>query len=192
MADFNKAFETLMKLEWSNCEDALHKNEGEDGYTFMGVYQKAHPDSILWEILDNYKFIEDIDGEPDDGQLKRLSILMCNNTNALQEVKKIYRRDYWNRAKLYDVKSQKIADEIFVFGVNAGIERAIKLAQEIVGVKPDGIVGPKTLEALNGYKEKLFDILFDAGEAEYYESLVRAKKRFAKFEDGWLNRAKAV
>ena len=192
MADFNKAFETLKKLEFEDCSDALHKNEGEDGYTFMGIYQKAHPDSILWEILDNYKFIEDIEGEPTEEQLKRLSVLMCNNTNDLQEVKKIYRRDYWNRAKLYDVKSQKIAEEIFVFGVNAGIERAIKLAQEIVGVEADGIVGPKTLEALNGYKEKLFDILFDAGEAEYYESLVRAKKRFAKFEDGWLNRAKAV
>jgi len=192
MADFNKAFETLMRLEWSNCEDALHKNEGEEGYTFMGVYQKAHPDSILWEILDNYKFIEDIDGEPTEEQLKRLSILMCNNTNALQEVKKIYRSEYWNRAKLYDVNSQKIAEEIFVFGVNAGIDRAIKLAQKIVGVKPDGIVGPRTLAALNGYNDKLFDIVFDAGEAEYYESLVRAKEKFARFEDGWLNRAKAV
>jgi len=192
MADFNKAFDTLMKLEWSNCKDALHKNEGEEGYTFMGVYQKAHPDSVLWEILDDYKFIEDIDGEPDDGQLKRLSILMCNNTNAMQEVKKIYRSEYWNRAKLYDVQSQKIAEEIFVFGVNAGIERAIKLAQRIVGVKPDGIVGVKTLAALNSYNGKLFDILFDAGEARYYESLVRAKEKFARYEDGWLNRAKAV
>ena len=192
MADFNKAFETLMRLEWSNCEDALHKNPGEDGYTFMGIYQKAHPDSILWEILDNYKFIEDIEGEPREEQLKRLSTLMCNNWNAMQEVKNIYRQKYWNRAKLYDVQSQKIAEEIFVFGVNAGIERAIKLAQKIVGVKPDGIVGPKTLAALNGYNGKLFDILFDAGEAEYYESLVRAKEKFARYEDGWLNRAKAV
>ncbi len=192
MADFNKAFEVLMKLEWSNCEDALHKNEGEEGYTFMGIYQKSHPDSILWEILGNYKFIEDIEGEPNEEQLKRLSKLMCNNTNAMQEVKKIYRSEYWNRAKLYDVQSQKIAEEIFVFGVNAGIERAIRLAQEIVGVKADGIVGPKTLAALNSYNDKLFDVVFDAGEAEYYESLVRAKEKLKIFEDGWLNRAKAV
>ena len=192
MADFNKAFEILKKLEFKDCSNALHKNKGEDGYTFMGIYQNAHPDSILWEILDNYMFIEEIDGEPTKEQLKRLSKLMCNNTNALQEVKNIYRQKYWNRAKLYDVQSQKIAEEIFVFGVNAGIERAIKLAQEIVGVKADGIVGAKTLAALNAYNERLFDIIFDAGEARYYHSLAEAKKRFKIYEDGWLNRAKAV
>ena len=184
MADFNKAFETLKKLEFKDCSDALHKNEGEDGWTFMGIYQKAHPKADIWKELQKY---QEIESDP-----KRLSQLLCNNIHALQEVKNIYRQKYWNRAKLYDVKSQKIAEEIFVFGVNAGIERAIKLAQKIVGVKADGIVGPKTLAALNSYNDKLFDIVFDAGEAEYYESLVRAKKKYAKFENGWLNRAKAV
>jgi len=192
MADFKKAFEVLKKLEYRDCSNALHKNPGEDGYTFMGIYQKAHPNSTIWRDMRNYFYLLDIDGEPTKEQLKEVSKLMCGNANVVDEVRKIYKKQYWDRARLDDVKDQKIAEEIFVFGVNAGMERAIKLAQEIVGVEVDEVVGPKTLAALNGYNGKLFDILFDAGEARYYESLVRAKKRFARFEDGWLNRAKAV
>ena len=189
MADFNKAFETLKKLEFKDCSDALHKNEGEDGWTFMGIYQKAHPNSQIWNHLDRYKAMT---GGATKEQIEHMSELMCNNPYVREEVENIYRSEYWNRAKLYDVKSQKIAEEIFVFGVNAGIERAIKLAQQIAGVEPDGIVGPKTLAALNSYNDKLFDIVFDAGEAEYYESLVRAKKKYAKFENGWLKRARVI
>ena len=104
MADFNKAFEILKRLEFKDCSNALHKNEGEEGWTFMGIYQKAHPNSKIWKELEKYQEIE--------SDIKKLSRLLCNNTIALQEVKNIYRQKYWNRAKLYDVKSQKIAEEI--------------------------------------------------------------------------------
>lgn len=185
MADFNHAFEVLQHLEWSNCEDALRWNDGENGWTFMGIYQVAHPKSQIWKELAKY---QEIEKDP-----KKLSQLLCHNAQALQEVKNIYRQKYWNRAKLYDVKNQKIAEEIFVFGVNTGIERAIKKAQELIGVKVDGIVGPKTLEALNSFDVDLFDVGYDFEELKYYKELVRSNpKRFAKYEDGWVNRAKAV
>ena len=187
MADFEKAFKILKNLEFKNCKNALHKNKGENGYTFMGIYQKAHPNALIWKELERYKIIL---GETEP--LKELSRLLCHNVHALKDVRDIYKREYWDKARLDDVKSQKIAEEIFVFGVNAGIENAIKAAQRLVGVIDDGIVGPKTLKALNSHNGKLFDILFDAEEAKYYESLISAKKRFAVFEDGWLNRAKAV
>ncbi|BAF69597.1 glycoside hydrolase family 108 protein [Nitratiruptor sp. SB155-2] len=185
MADFNHAFEVLKHLEFKDCEDALHRNEGEHGWTFMGIYQKAHPDADIWKELAKYQEIE--------SDTKKLSRLLCNNAHAIQEVKNIYRQKYWNRAKLYDVQSQKIAEEIFVFGVNTGIENAIKKAQELVGVKVDGIVGPKTLKALNSFDVDLFDVGYDFEELKYYKELVRSDpKKFAKYEDGWVNRAKAV
>lgn len=182
MADFNKAFEILKKLEYKDCSDALHWNHGEHGWTFMGIYQVAHPDSIIWKKLNEY-------GTTDKEELSKL---LCKDNEVINEVKRIYRQEYWNKAKLYAVDSQQIANEIFVFGVNAGIKRAIKLAQKIVGVVQDGIVGQKTLKALNAYNDKLFDIVFDAGEAEYYESLIEANRKYAIYENGWLNRAKSV
>jgi len=192
MADFEKAFDIVQKLEYSDCSNALHRNPGEDGYTFMGIYQKAHPNSPIWKEMKNYFRMVRVHGEPTKNQLREVSRLMCGNGKALDEVRRIYKKEYWDRARLDEVKDQKIAEEIFVFGVNAGMDRAIKLAQKIVGVKADGVVGPKTLASLNSYNGNLFDILFDAGEAKYYESLVKAKKRFAKFKDGWFKRAKAV
>jgi len=185
MADFNRAMNILKKAEFNDCSNILHKNKGEDGYTFMGIYQKAHPNSKIWQELEKYKEIAT--------DIKELSKLMCNNAIALQEAYNIYRINYWNRAKLYDVKSQKIANEIFLFGVNAGCERAIKKAQEIVGVKADGIVGPKTLAALNSFDEDLFDVMFDVEEVKYYKELIaKNPERFKRFEKGWVNRAKAV
>lgn len=193
MADFKKAFEILKKLEYNSCKNALHKNRGEEGYTFMGIYQKAHPRSLIWRELENYKrMLEIYEREPTQEELEELSKLLCNNTHAVGEVERIYKQEYWDKARLDEVQSQKIAEELFIFGVNAGIKRSIKLAQEIVGVNPDGVVGPKTLTALNSFNGNLFDILFDAGEAKYYESLVRANKKFARFERGWLQRARTV
>ncbi len=184
MADFKKAFEIVKRLEFKDPSNALHKNPGEDGWTFMGVYQKAHPNSGIWKELARYQAITN--------DTKELSRLLYNNNAARNEVERIYKTEYWDKARGDEIASQQIADEIFIFGVNAGMKRAIKAAQEIVGVKPDGVIGPVTLKALNAYSEKLFDILFDASEAEYYASLAAQKERFAKFEDGWLNRAKAV
>ncbi|WP_281950287.1 glycoside hydrolase family 108 protein [Nitrosophilus kaiyonis] len=184
MADFNHAFEVLKHLEFKDCSDALHWNEGEQGWTFMGIYQNAHPNSKIWKELEKY---QEIEKDP-----KKLSRLLCNNITAMQEVKNIYRMKYWNRAKLYDVKSQKKAEEIFVFGVNVGIENAIKKAQELVGVKADGIVGPKTLKALNEYDKDLFDAGYDFEEIKYYKELINKNPKFAKYEKGWVNRAKAV
>ncbi len=193
MADFKKAFEVLKKLEYRDCSNALHKNPGEDGYTFMGIYQKAHPNCTIWRDMRNYFYLLDIEGEPTKEQLGEVSKLMCGNANVVDEVHKIYKKQYWDRARLDEVRDQKIADEIFVFGVNAGMERAIKKAQEVVGVKQDGIVGPKTLKALNNFDADLFDVMFDVEEVKYYKELIaKNSERFKRFEKGWINRAKTV
>ncbi len=42
MANFRKSMEILLKLEFNNPHDALHKNKTENGFTFMGIYQGAH------------------------------------------------------------------------------------------------------------------------------------------------------
>ncbi|WP_303296956.1 hypothetical protein [Campylobacter fetus] len=40
MANFRKSMEILLKLEFNNPNDALHKNKTENGFTFMGIYQE--------------------------------------------------------------------------------------------------------------------------------------------------------
>ncbi|MBR8461621.1 hypothetical protein KDE12_01995 [Campylobacter sp. faydin G-105] len=55
--------------------------------------------------------------------------------------------------QLNRLHSQRIADELFIFGVNAGVLNATRLAQKLLGIKCDGIVGEATIKALNSYDE---------------------------------------
>ena len=62
MANFNEAFQILMRLEFSKPEDALDRNPTESGWTFMGIYQDAHPHWAGWdEILGAVAYGGDIE-----------------------------------------------------------------------------------------------------------------------------------
>ena len=72
-----------------------------------------------------------------------------------------------------------------VWGSGAGY---IKQIQLVAGASPDGIVGPKTLAAINGYNQKmLFDKLWQKRKL-FYHNLVIARPSNKKFLNGWLNR----
>jgi len=184
MAKFYKAYRKLKRLEYRNCLNALHKNPTENYWTFMGITQKHHKNSYIWKIM--YELFKKYKDK------KIVSQLMCKDRKVLKEVKSIYKKEYWDIAKLDKVNSQKIAEEIFIFGVNAGMKNAIKLAQKIVGVSVDGIVGKQTLKALNNFDEDLFDILYDAEEAKYYMKLIEKNPKLKIYKKGWLRRAKYV
>lgn len=53
MANFRKSMEILLKLEFNNPHDALHKNKTENGFTFMGIYQGTHASWSGWDIVKN-------------------------------------------------------------------------------------------------------------------------------------------
>lgn len=184
MADIKKSMELLKFVEHSNRNDKLlHYNEGEDGYTYFGIYEAAHPNWKGWRIVKSYLI-----NTPD---IKQCSKILANVSDLNALVYGFYKKNFWDIAKLDEVDNQKIADEIFIFGVNVGMEVAIKKAQELVGVVADGDVGPKTLKALNEFDVNSFDIQFDEKEKEYYDILAR-KPHLKQYKDGWYNRAQFV
>lgn len=185
MANIRPALEELFKLEFSNPRNALHVNPGENGYTFMGVYQAANPKLRLWDLV-----TEALGAK--NGNIHEASELLYNSSVARYLVEDVYKEHYWDKAKLDKVNSQKIAEEIFVFGVNAGMRNAIRKAQKLVGAVSDGIVGAKTIKALNEFDEVRFDYVFDYMEEQFYDDLIAKKPSFAKFKNGWHNRATAV
>ncbi|WP_027325607.1 glycoside hydrolase family 108 protein [Bacteroides pyogenes] len=113
---------------------------------------------------------------------------------------------FWDRWKADLITSQKVANILvdWVWGSGA---HGILIPQRLLGVKVDGIVGKKTLEALNAQDpDKFFQTVFDArkkflqditaGSVKRYEArigrkatekelLTHTNKRFLK---GWLNR----
>jgi len=184
MADFQKSMDILMELEFSNPGNALHKNPTEGRYTYMGIYQKAWPKWTGWMIVnDILKKNTTTEGASRD---------CAKNDTLTKLVYVFYKRVFWDIARLDDVVSQKIADEIFIFGVNAGMPTAVKTAQKIVGVFQDGAAGPMTIEALNEFDEEIFDAKYDLSEQEYYKKLIDRNPKLKIYANGWRNRSIAV
>lgn len=185
MANLNKALEIYRQVEFSNRpEKLLHKNEGEDGLTFYGIYESAHPNWRGWPIIHRY-----LNNEPD---IKKCSTILSNVSDLTRLVIDFYKTKFWNVANLDEITEQHKADEIFIFGTNVGITIAVKKAQELVGVTIDGELGPKTLKAINEFNSKKFDIFFDLEEKEYYDTICSLHERLRINQKGWYNRADFV
>jgi lysozyme family protein len=74
---------------------------------------------------------------------------------TLAEAEDIYATKYAVQCHFNDLGSGKDCC-VFDFGVNSGSSRAIKFAQQVAGVTPDGVLGPISLEAINRYDSASF------------------------------------
>lgn len=63
-----------------------------------------------------------------------------------EQAAEIYRLDFWEPLHGYKLPPA-LALALFDAGVNMGKVRAIKILQAALGVKTDGIIGPKTISA---------------------------------------------
>jgi lysozyme family protein len=66
----------------------------------------------------------------------------------VETAKEIYRAKYWNTVQA-DNLPPAIRYAVFDAAVNSGPGTSIKWLQEAVGATPDGVLGPKTLAAIN-------------------------------------------
>ena len=184
MKNFTNAFYTLMSLEFNNPKNALHKNPNEKGLTFMGIYETAHPNWQGWgqvrAAINAY------------GDLEKASVALYNDDALIEKVKIFYKKEFWDKMRLDEVDSELKSCELFVFGANVDTVPAVRVLQRLLGVVVDGIMGQKTLKALNDYNEQSFDVDFDRAEIAYYRNLVKAKPEYHIYERGWINRAEKV
>lgn len=78
---------------------------------------------------------------------------------------------------------------IFDWGVNSGVMTAIMGLQKILGVKQDGIIGPRTNQAIMEYapREMLLTRIVNKRH-EYYANIIGKDKAQATFAIGWASR----
>lgn len=94
---------------------------------------------------------------------------------------------YWDRWKADQIESQSVAN-ILVDWVWASGNYGIKIPQQLLGVTVDGIVGLKTLEAVNSRNSReLFDMIKIA-RFDFIEDICRKRPANNKFKRGWFNR----
>ena len=164
MANFNFAFDKMIRNEGGFKLTNIAGDRG--GQTYAGIARNAHPDWPGWRFVDA-------------GDLTQVELT--------QSVRDFYRQ-FWNRIGGDAITHQTIAETLFDFAVNAGSGTAAKLAQIVVGVVPDGGIGPKTLAALNGCDPELFALKYALAKVSRYAEICNRDRTRSKFLLGWINR----
>lgn len=103
------------------------------------------------------------------------------------QAKEVYKRKFWDQMKGDEIESQAIAGILFDGYVNMGTQ-AIKMIQRILSLKDDGVVGNKTITAINNADEIILYTAYKKARIMFYENLVERKPQLAVFLKGWLRR----
>lgn len=127
----------------------------------------------------------------------------------LATAKEIYKRRYWEALNL-EVMPTEIAKELFDTGVNLGVAAAGTFLQRCLNalnrqqsdypdVVVDGVVGPKTIAALNAYLDvrkrlgvRVLLVAMNCLQGEFYISLVERREKDERFLFGWLSNRVAL
>lgn len=100
----------------------------------------------------------------------------------------IFLSGYWNKVRATEINNQSIANIIVDWAWASGPDTAARKVQKIVNVDVDGIVGPKTLAAINAYNpQQLFDRI-KSERISFVENLVKNRPKDSVFLTGWKNR----
>jgi len=94
---------------------------------------------------------------------------------------------FWDKCKADDIKNQSVA-EIFVdWCINAGIGKVVYV-QNMVGTDPDGVVGPKTIAAINAADQARLHRRIKLARAKRFLNQIEAKTSQMKYFNGWFAR----
>jgi lysozyme family protein len=130
-----------------------------------------------------YGYDKDLDGDIDERD-----VMLITEYDAVYEIMKPI---YWDKWKADQIGCQAIANLVVDWYWNSGTY-GIKIPQRVLGVTMDGLVGPKTLAAINGHpdKKKLFQTLWHERKTYFQRLAERPGQR--KFLAGWMNRLNGI
>ncbi len=98
---------------------------------------------------------------------------------------------FWDRWQADKIANQSVA-EILVDWVWASGKYGITIPQQVLGVTVDGVVGPKTLAALNKQNPAQFFARIVAERKAYIDRICASRPVNNKYKRGWLNRLNAI
>lgn len=98
---------------------------------------------------------------------------------------------FWDKWKADKINDQSLAN-ILVDWVWASGITGIKRPQRILGVTADGIVGPKTLSAINGSDPVRVFSALHSDRLKHFDEIVAKSPSQIKFLKGWRRRVNAI
>jgi lysozyme family protein len=110
---------------------------------------------------------------------------------TMDEVRTIYRREYWERVDGDDLMGP-LDLVVFDTAVLMGVKRAIRLLQQALGRVVDGVIGPETRRALAEADSAAVAAGFLDLREERIRGIVDHDPTQERFLQGWLNRLKEL
>lgn len=166
MADFNYSYERLIKAEGGYTLTNHPADNG--GQTYAGISRKFYPNWSGWEFVDR--------GEIPPSDM----------------VRAFYRAGWWVPIQGDAIEAQDVADNLLSFCVNTSAygrpTTGIRLAQICCEATPDGVMGPRTLAAINAMDTELFILRYAIAKLTRYRDIVTKNPSQRVFLLGWVNR----
>ncbi len=103
------------------------------------------------------------------------------------DVSNLMRKYYWNRWQADLIKNQSVANILVDWLWNSGAW-GIKIPQELLELKVDGLVGAKTISAINGANQELLFVKLWNAREKFFQNIVKNDPSQAINLKGWLNR----
>ena len=110
----------------------------------------------------------------------------ANGPPSWQRAQQIYKRNYWD-GRGCDMLPLWAALAVFDGEVQHRPHTAVRMMQDCLGVKADGIIGPKTRRAANSAApwQRVFD-RYLTRRAHLYSDIVASDSSQARFLNGWF------
>jgi len=175
MADFKEAMALLAELE-----------KGKD------VHQRLNPSNFGITL----KFLKGIGAAHGDINLDH--VINSRDIDALTPAKaaELYHKYFWDYLQLGQIQNQAVANKTLDLAVNVGPVPAVRMLQSSLrdlhqSVAVDGLIGPKTLDAVNDVNPTDLLVRFRDHAADYYHMLAKHVPGMLENLAGWINRLAA-
>ena len=164
----------------------------------MADYRKLKPFILRWEggyINDQ----ADLGKQTNKGVTLSTYRSVFGKNKTVSDLKKItddqwefiFKKFYWDKWKADDIKDQNVAN-ILVDWLWCSGSYGIKIPQRVLGVSVDGIVGSKTIAAINARDgRELFDTIKQERK-DFIDRICQTRPQNRKFKNGWLNRINSL
>lgn len=164
----------------------------------MADYRKLKPFILRWEggyINDQ----ADLGKQTNKGVTLSTYRSVFGKNKTVSDLKKItdeqwefiFEKFYWDKWKADNIKDQNVAN-ILVDWLWCSGSYGIKIPQRVLGVSADGIVGSKTIAAINARDgRELFDTIKQERK-DFIDRICQTRPQNRKFKNGWLNRINSL
>lgn len=125
-----------------------------------------------------------------DGDIDETDVRLLTPVHS----KEIYRVLFWNKYDYNRINDINLASKVFEMSVNCGPAAAHKALQRAcracgVNLLEDGIIGFKTVIAVNSLEPKMLLAATRSEIAGFYRLILAKRPEFAEYRVGWLTRA---